>query len=205
MNKRECSGFTLVELLIAIMVSGFLLAGATALIASANRTYSGEDVKTGVRQDARAAFDLIITELTMAGFNPKQSPNFTGFEVIGPVAVNPTMEASRIRFFMDLPFNSADLTTADGLITVGSSEDITYSLNGSDLQRNGQTVIPNVTSLSFIYRDGNGAVTGAAANVRQIDLSIAVQSSAPDLRTGQKKSITLTGIVFPRNLLYAGS
>lgn len=207
MNKRECGGFTLVELLIAIMIAGFLLAGATAMVASANRTYSGEDVKTGVRQDARAAFDLMITELTMAGFNPKQSANFTGFEVIAPVAVNPTMEASRIRFFMDLPSNSADLTTADGLITVGSSEDITYSLNGTDLQRNGQTVIPNVTNLIFTYRDGSNppVVTGAAASVRQIDISLTVQSSAPDPRTGQKKSINLTGIVFPRNLLYAGS
>ncbi|MEW6327319.1 MAG: prepilin-type N-terminal cleavage/methylation domain-containing protein [Thermodesulfobacteriota bacterium] len=203
--KSSQSGFTLVELLIVIMLSSLLLTGVVTLFTTAGRTYSGEDIKASARQDARAAFDLMITELTMAGFNPTQSANFTAFTVSNPAPIGPTIDATQLRIFMDLPANPADVTTADGNITVSSNEDITYSLNGTDLQRNGQTVIPNVTNLSFTYRDGDGNPTVIAADIRQIDVTMTVQASAPDPRTGQTRSITLTTIVFPRNLLLAGT
>lgn len=201
--KSGQSGFTLVELLIVIMISSLLLTGVVTLVTTAGRTYSGEDIKASARQDARAAFDLIITELTMAGFNPTQSANFTAFSVSSPAPIGPTIDATQVRIFMDLPPDTVN--PADGVITTGSNEDITYRLNGTDLQRNGQTVIPNVTNLSFTYRDSNGVVTATAADIRQIDLTMTVQASAPDPRTGQIRSIELTTIVFPRNLLFMGT
>lgn len=203
--KSGQSGFTLVELLIVTMLSSLLLTGVVMLFTTASRTYSGEDIKASARQDARAAFDLMITDLTMAGFNPTQSANFTAFAVSSPAPIGSTIDATQIRIFMDLPANPADVTTADGNITIGSNEDITYSLNGTDLQRNGQTVIPNVTNLSFTYRDSNGVVTATAADIRQIDVTMTVQASAPDPRTGNIRSITLTTIVLPRNLLFMGT
>lgn len=201
--KSGQSGFTLVEVLIVTMLSSLLLTGVVMLFTTASRTYSGEDIKTGARQDARAAFDLMVTELTMAGFNPTQSANFTAFTVSSPTAIVPTIQASQLRIFMDLPPDTVN--PADGVITAGSNEDITYSLSGTNLQRNGQTVIPNVTNLSFTYRDSNGVVTATAAGIRQIDVTMTVRASAPDPRTGQTRSITLTTIVFPRNLLFMGT
>jgi len=200
--KSGQSGFTLVELLIVIMISSLLLTGVVMLAATAGRTYSGEEIKASARQDARAAFDLMITDLTMAGFNPTQSANFTAFTVSSPAPIGPTIDATQLRIFMDLPPDTVN--PADGVITTGSNEDITYSLNGTDLQRNGQTVIPNVTNLSFTYRDSNGVVTATAADIRQIDVTMTVQASAPDPRTGQTRLITLTSIVLPRNLLFIG-
>ncbi|HED00193.1 MAG TPA: prepilin-type N-terminal cleavage/methylation domain-containing protein [Proteobacteria bacterium] len=203
--KSGHSGFTLVELLIVTMLSSLLLTGVVMLFTTASRTYSGEDIKASARQDARAAFDLMVTELTMAGFNPTQSANFTAFTVSSPAPIGPTIDATQIRIFMDLPPDAVN--PADGVITTGSNEDITYSLNGTDLQRNGQTVIPNVTNLSFTYRDSNGVVTATAADIRQIDVTMTVQASAPDPRTpGQPaKEIILTTIVLPRNLLFMGT
>jgi prepilin-type N-terminal cleavage/methylation domain-containing protein len=203
--KSGQSGFTLVEVLIVTMLASLLLTGVVMLFTTASRTYSGEDIKVSARQDARAAFDLMVTELTMAGFNPTQSANFTAFSVSSPTAIAPTMQASQFRIFMDLPANPADVTTADGNITIGSNEDITYSLNGTDLQRNGQVVITNVTNLRLTYRDSNGVVTATAADIRQIDVTMTVRASAPDPRTGQIRSIELTTIVFPRNLLFMGT
>lgn len=201
--KSGQSGFTLVEVLIVAMLSSILLTGVVTLFTTASRTYSGEDIKASARQDARAAFDLIITELTMAGFNPTQSAKFTAFTVSSPAPIGPTIDATQVRIFMDLPPDT--INPADGVITAGSNEDITYRLNGTDLQRNGQTVIPNVTNLSFTYRDGDGNPTAVAADIRQIDVTMTVQASAPDPRTGQTRSITLTTIVFPRNLLFMGT
>lgn len=205
-------GFTLVELLIAVTISIVLMGGVVAIFTTANRTYSGESIKAGAREDARAAFDMMVTELAMAGFNPTLSTNFKAFSISSPATVNPTLQASQVRLFMDLPANPTDVTTADGTITVGSTEDVAYGLSGTDLQRNGQTIIPNVTALSFTYRDANGAnlgdangaVTAAAtaANIREIDVSMTVQASAADPRTGQTASITLTSIAIPRNLLF---
>ncbi len=209
-------GFTLVELLIAVTISIVLMGGVVAIFTTANTTYSGESIKAGAREDARAAFDMMVTELAMAGFDPTQSTNFTAFSISSPAVVNPTIQASQVRIFMDLPTNPTDVTTADGTITIGSNEDLTYGLVGMNLQRNGQTIIPNVTALSFTYRDANGAnlgdangavtATATAANIMEIDVSMTVQASAPDPRSPptapRTASITLTSIVIPRNLLF---
>lgn len=211
--KSGQSGFTLVEVLIVAMLSSILLTGVVTLFTTASRTYSGEDIKASARQDARAAFDLIITELTMAGFNPTQSANFTAFTVSSPTAIGPTIQQSQLRIFMDIP-DTVNLANND-VINTGSNEDITYRLNGTNLERITDfqtidqtviTVIPNVTNLSFTYRDGNGVVTAVAADIRQIDVTMTVQASALDPRTGQRpKEIRLTTIVFPRNLLFMGT
>ena len=48
---------------------------------------------------------------------------------------------------------------------------ITYSLSGSNLLRNADVLVANVSSLAFAYYDESGAVTAVAANVRSVQIS----------------------------------
>lgn len=55
---------------------------------------------------------------------------------------------------------------------------VTYTLSGSNLQRNSLTVASGMSALTFSYLDKNGSVTASAAAVRYITISVtAVQNT----------------------------
>ncbi len=55
---------------------------------------------------------------------------------------------------------------------------ITYSLSGTNLLRNSDVLIPNVTSLTFTYYDQTGAVTSVIANVRSVRFQVTATAPA---------------------------
>lgn len=65
---RNTRGFTLVELMIAMVLSSIVVAAAFALFINANRVYSATGLEGQTQQNARAALDIMSNELVMAGF-----------------------------------------------------------------------------------------------------------------------------------------
>jgi prepilin-type N-terminal cleavage/methylation domain-containing protein len=63
-------GFTLVELVMAIAVGLVLLAAVWTAVWSGQRSSVGIERKVMTNQDARAALEIIATEIRMASFNP---------------------------------------------------------------------------------------------------------------------------------------
>jgi prepilin-type N-terminal cleavage/methylation domain-containing protein len=53
---------------------------------------------------------------------------------------------------------------------------VTYTLTGTNLQRNGATVIGGVSSLTIQAFDSNGTATTTAANVRSVSLSLSTRT-----------------------------
>ena len=64
------------------------------------------------------------------------------------------------------------------------------SLSGSTILLNSQTLLNNVSSLTFSYYDKNGIVTNTQNNIRYIQISLQLG--------GNTSSIGLTTTVFPR-------
>ncbi|MBW2559705.1 MAG: hypothetical protein JRE40_02495 [Deltaproteobacteria bacterium] len=119
--------------------------------------------------------------------------------------------ADALTFTLDIT-DDAGTGPPDG-DTGDSNEYITYSLYTSDdIQKLGrkstaaasnQPVAEHVQSLAFQYRDANGATTATAANVRQIQVTITVQTARPDpdyTPNGGYRTYTLTSVIVPRNL-----
>lgn len=73
-------------------------------------------------------------------------------------------------------------------------EQVTFELVGRDLMRNGKRFITNVTGLSFTY----DSTTLSA--IRQINISLSVETRANDLATRKRLPFTLTTRVAPPNL-----
>ena len=71
---------------------------------------------------------------------------------------------------------------------------ILYTLNGTNLLRNGEILASPVNSISFNYYDSAGNITSTAANVRRINIQASFD--AP----GGKSGITLQSSIFLRNL-----
>lgn len=141
-SKRLCEkGFSLVELMVAMAMSGFIMAAIYTLFISQHKTYVVQERTVAVQQNLRAALFFIEREVRMAGCNPTgiiaAHPDYPGFY---------TANHDEMRF-------KEDIDSSGG---IASSEDITYNLDGVELDRNDDTVAENIEVLNFIYLDKNG-------------------------------------------------
>ena len=66
---KHSRGFTVVELLMAIAVGLVLLAALSTAVVSGQRSSTGIERKVTTNQDARAALEIMASEIRMASFN----------------------------------------------------------------------------------------------------------------------------------------
>lgn len=71
-------GFTFVELLIALTLFLVVLAAASVAFISQDKTYDAQEQYAEMTQNARAAMDMLSTEIRQAGYNPADIAGFTG-------------------------------------------------------------------------------------------------------------------------------
>lgn len=68
MRPRESSGYTLVELMVALAVLAILTAQLFVVFSSQKRAYVNNERVLDVQEDARLVMDLLTTETRMAGY-----------------------------------------------------------------------------------------------------------------------------------------
>ncbi len=165
----EPGGFTLVELMVAMVVASILLAAVVGVFTTLNKSYTKENVAADVQQVARAGVDFMAQSIRMAGLDPAQTENF-GFT---------TATATSIAF-------SADLDLSGGV--PGPTETISYFLSGDDLQSSLDAVplVENVTNLSFVYLAGDDSILPSPVDrdaIRTVRISLTVREPAGGGRT----------------------
>jgi len=185
--KRNNKGFTLIEILISLAISGLVLTAIYQAYLSQQRAYIAQTEVAALQQNLRAAMYMMTSDLRMVGFDP------TGNAGAGIVAITDTVGAGSIRFTKDDwvdPTNPA--STANGSIAE-SGEDITYSLYTSGgVQKLGrknpttnQPVAENIEVLDLVYLDENNSlITNPAVNInniRSIQITIVARSGREDL------------------------
>ena len=194
-NKE--GGFTLAELLVAMLISGIILAAITGTFIIQSRFYDVQEQVTEVVQTARASMDMMSREVRMAGYDPTE---------VGIVGI--PYDASQLELRADL---NQDGET-DGTITNDdTNEEIIYSYDAANdqIDRNtgggNQPFAENIETFSFAYLDTNGAATTVSADIRQMQITITARTSGPDpdySDNGGYRTYTLTSFVTPRNLAY---
>ncbi len=141
-KENRQSGFTLVELMVTMAISGALLAVMVMALTAQSRTYNTQQEVATLQEDLRAALSLMSSEIRMATYNPAKGPNA---KII-------TAAANIFRFSMDLD--------ADGK-TDGANEDIRYGISSTsgslgrdtsgDTQTGLQPMAENIEQLAFEY------------------------------------------------------
>jgi type IV pilus assembly protein PilW len=181
-------GFTLIEILVAIAISGIVMAGVYSAYFSQQRSYVVQEQVAAAQQNLRAAMYIIEREVRMAGFDP----------VGGSDAAIITAQAGTLQFSEDVS-DAAGTGEPDGIIQ--PREDITYQLSGADLQRitgiggaseSTQTIAENIQAINFIYLDANGAQTADIIAMRSIQINLRAGTG-----TNQR---SLTTVVKCRNI-----
>ncbi len=102
---KNSKAVTLIELLIALVISAILIAGIYRVYISQQRSYASQEQVADMQQNVRVAINRMLREIRMAGFGGKNE-NTSGsndiITVFGNVngyfnIVNPVNDASTLR------------------------------------------------------------------------------------------------------------
>ena len=210
---RSNQGFTLVELLVTLVVSGVVLAGICSTFYSQQTAFLNQEQIIAMQQNLRVAIYNMEREIRMAGHDPN------GDAGAGIVTAN----ANSIRIAQDLTGNGG---TGDPDKDVGDpGENITYSLQDADgdgdmdLVRNDhngagiQMIAEDIDALNFVYLDQEGDPTTTLANIRSVQITVLAKTGLPSRgyvnktpyqnQQGQTIFIPLSGDHYRRRLLTA--
>jgi type IV pilus assembly protein PilW len=190
--QKSNDGFTIIELLIAMTIMGFIIAAMFSFSITQRKYFSVQEEISEMTQNTRAAMDMITGELSMAGYNPSGAAAFSGIPY----------SASQLQIYADL---NGDGDRAD------SNENIIYAYDTSSkriLRNTGggdQPFSVHIQSFNFDYLDAQGNSTIITADVRQIRLTITGRTGKPDPSYESNsgyRTFTLTSLITPRNLAY---
>ena len=201
----RAAGFTIVELLVVVVLAGFLGITAMNLFRVQTRFFRNENHGVELDQNLRTGLDLIVRELRNAGMKDPLQPYGTEPGILAA-------DSQQVRFTMDFHSTADPNGASDGDVLDGN-EDVEYTwtaadstlrrrTRGTDGDSGAQPLAELVTRLHFQYFDEDGntlapPVTGAArAAIRRIHVRL-------EGATGDGESASaLESDVVPRNLAY---
>jgi prepilin-type N-terminal cleavage/methylation domain-containing protein len=176
-KKLTYNGFTLVELLVALAIAGIVMAGIYSAYYSQQKSHLAQEQVAAMQQNLRAAMYFMEREIRMAGCDPTAGAN------AGIVTAN----ANALSFTADLR-GDATGSGADG-DTADPNENITYSLPGTELLRNGNPIAENIDAVNFVYLDkdrnaldddGMGTVVASIPEIRAIQITLVAKTDRRD-------------------------
>jgi type IV pilus assembly protein PilW len=135
------SGLTFIELMIAMVIAGLLMAVMVMAFRGQSRTHNTQQEISTLQEDMWSALQLISRDIRMAGYDR------TATGIFGIIKAT----ATEFQATQDINENGVLLPVA-----TNPEEDIRYALTGTSLGRstNGgalQPVIDNITQLAFEY------------------------------------------------------
>jgi type II secretory pathway pseudopilin PulG len=221
-QNHSAAGFSLVELLVGTVLFTIITGAVFSLLVSAQRRYRGESSVTEAFQQANVAIDQIVRDVHSAGYPPKNSfgaavskahpenyalpfawsPNYPGTPCTLGTAGNCVV-----------PGNNDLIVEAD---TGSGVQWIRYSLQNGTLMRGGALKVPgsdpvsstdkslvsylenviNPTSVpvfSYGFDNTTPPPPSQPPYIREVDITLIVQSAERDPQTRQFRTITLTG------------
>lgn len=158
---RGGRGFTLTELLVAMVLAGIVMAALYSAYLTQQRAYQTTEDVTVAQQNLRAAMYFVEKDLRMAGYDP-ESANVFGFTNISSTTQD------NVRFTLDVD--------EDGVLS-GGSEYVHYQYNAADntLERDNGTgafmdIADHISGVSFIFYTSSGVTTSSAGSIRSVDV-----------------------------------
>jgi len=198
--KKSEGGFTIVEILVALAISGIVMAGIYSAYYTQQRSYEVQEQVVAIQQNLRAAIYFMDREVRMAGLDSEKSA--------GATIIN--ADADDLQFTEDT--SDPDDVDGDGIIDEPSGaieteqENIRYYLEDNMLRRStidGDTGDPIVYTLAegieildFVYLNSNGVVipqpidAATIGNIASVQIAMVAKSERPDPQYSSTQSFT---------------
>jgi type IV pilus assembly protein PilW len=167
--------------MITVLISGIIIAGIYSAYISQQRSYLAQEQVAEVQQNIRAATDIMIREIRMAGYDPTRGAA-AGISTAFAGQIGFTLDANANGDTMDpgetidFGFSLADDTDRDGLPNDAGT---VWSL-GRQTGGGYQAIAENIQAIEFRYLDNTGAVTATLADIRAVQISILARAGQPD-------------------------
>ncbi len=181
----------MVELMVALAISGIIVAAIYSAYTLQHQTYSVQEQVVEMQQNVRAALLDMSRELRMAGYDPDGTCG-AGFVTALPTQVSFTYCATD---------DGVDNDNDGSVDEAGELKQVTYSLYDAyndginDLGRQvgtaGSTrrmLAEHISQVEFDYLDASGQPTTTLSQIRSVQISILARAGQPD----RKFSNTLT-------------
>jgi Tfp pilus assembly protein PilW len=199
LNKKASSGgFSLLELLIAMVITMALMTAASTLLANALRVRSRENQKSDALADTQRALNIMSREIANSGFNLTNN---------GIVTADSGLNAIRVRSNLNRYDYDPSVSDASRNNVQDPGEDITYFINEADntmyLARhdqfgNGSTVLANrIDSMNIHYFDQKVTYTTPPAGTDITNVSAAEVAKADAKYIVIAVSVTLDAVGTP--------
>ena len=207
MNRQAERGFSMVEMLVATAIFTLVTAGVLTLVSSTHRSYAKEQSKLDVVWQGRAAADLMVRDLRMAGYPAKNTyvssagltPTNSNLVATTFVAANP----NNVVFDADLDGN-------------GIVERVEYRLNGDTLERSAvsrnddgsaapaqyETMATNVNNGAmplFTYTTDTLSTLAPPGNVNSVRVTLLLRTARPDPQNLQHQTYRFDGLAYRVN------
>jgi len=180
-HNSKNSGFTLIEILMAMAITSIISAGIYSAFHRQQKTHLAQMQTVGMQQNLRAGLIIMTEEIRMAGYDPD---GINGAGIIN--AGDGSDKNNRLIFTYFNPDAAGDGTnndndggTADADETLQAVEYYLYDSLGDgtmDLgRRNGarlDAIAKNIQSLQFIYFDEDGNITANVSDIRSVQIAI---------------------------------
>ena len=173
-------GFTLVEMLVATAIMGFVLSAALLAVQAGTQASDVTAGRAEAQSSIRFALDRMLADMRAAGYDP----TIANFDPIDSASMGTTTVMlntdTNANGTLDAPVGTCDASA--------QAERVRYRKSGTSLMRAVMTsattvacettLIGGVQSLTFTYLGADGAATATAANVRTIQVALTIQPEA---------------------------
>lgn len=209
-------GFTLVELLVASMVTMLVLGGAVALTSQVQEGYRRQIEQSAAEQEGRYALDWVSRLIRASGNNPYNLATTDCPTAVTPFAAivfDPDGDDidNDIRLQTDsnppdglLGGEAGACSQANEDVTV-SFDPVTNSITFLDNNLGGTATIRTdavIDDLRFIYRDATRAVTANPLNVVYVETQVTIRTRSISAMTGAPETRVLSQEVRVRGRNY---
>ena len=181
--RKNVDGFTLVEMMIAMVISTIIAMVVYFAYSSQQKIYIRQEANVDMQQNLRAGLYLISQEVRMAAYD---STGKAGASIINA-------SEKTLQFTQDITDSSGTANYGDGLLD-GPNENVTISFSGVNNQITRatgggvpQSILDNVDFLEFVYTLDDGTVTlnppaSGYSRIRTVQISILVRSPVSEAK-----------------------
>ena len=189
-RRNTRTGFTVIEVMIAMAISSVLVAAVYQTFHSQQRSYTMQSEAAAMEQNLRGSLYLLTRELRSAGYNPTQATtnNFrfvTSFPAPNNLfTVNYATNHFMVAFTLD--------NDGSGAIEPSKNEQIAYKFDNAtktlqrfndtqdDMTKKWEIVASNIEAVYFSYYDRNKSITPDPVNIEYIEISLLARMAKQD-------------------------
>lgn len=179
-NACSSGGFTLIELMVAMAITGIVLVSLAGIFERSGKLYTTQNVSAALQEEIRGALEIMAREARMAGFDPLKTGDFeikaatvthmrftTDLDEDGVVDTIGFPSCERLSFRLSVANSGLQIICGEGTGSITTD----YLIGGPNTDT-------RVTQLDFDYRNNQNNSTTFIPDMRGVVITLTAEAPA---------------------------